>query len=121
MGSTREREKFRKVVVRAYGHSEMYSVARSFRGGTLPTLITRIAGPHSIPSVLRDLAELFISLQDWRHLADYDLATTFLRGDVLTLIDDVEQAVADWNSIRTDPAARLFLICLLVWEKIRSK
>src|SRR5262249_43105354 len=58
VGSTRERDRFRKVVARAYGHSEMYSVARTFRGGTLPALITRIAGPLSIPSVLRDLAEL---------------------------------------------------------------
>src|SRR5262249_51237905 len=121
VGSTREREKFRKVVARAYGHGEMYSVARTFRGGTLPAILLRIVGPLSVPQILRNLAELFVDLQDQRHLAEYDLATSFLRGDVLTLIDDVEQAVADWNAIRTDPAARLFLMCLLVWEKIRSK
>jgi hypothetical protein len=121
VGSTGERESFRRVLVRAYGHSEMLSVARTFRGGTLPATITRLVGTLPVPPVLRNLAELFLNLQEQRHLADYDLAAAFLRQDVLALIDDVERAVADWATIRTEPAARFFLICLLVWEKIRNK
>ena len=121
VGSKGERESFRKTLARAYGHNEMQSVARTFRGGTLTATITRIVGPLPIPPMLRRLAELFVSLQDERHLAEYDPAASYLREEVDSLIDDVEQAVNDWGTLRTDPAARFFLICLLTWEKIRNK
>src|SRR5262249_50955674 len=117
VGTSGGREQFRRMLARAYLHGEMASAAKTFRGGTLPATVTRVVGTLTIPTVLRNLAELFTNLQDRRHLADYDLSATFLREGVLDLIDDVEQAVADWATIRTEPAARFFLICLLVWDK----
>lgn len=58
-------------------------------------------------------------LEQARHLADYDLGETFYRNDVLSLIDDIEQRIEDWRQIEGDPTARLFLVSLLVWERIR--
>ena len=73
------------------------------------------------PPVLRELAQLFTDVQDQRHFADYDLATGFFRNRILDLIDDVERNIRDWDTIRNTPAARFFLVGLLVWDKVRNK
>ena len=62
-----------------------------------------------------------LTVQEQRHLADYDLSATFVRSDVVNLVDHVEQVIADWKIIRTDPEARFFLMSLLVWQRVRSK
>jgi hypothetical protein len=121
VGSARDREPLRHMLARAYGHSEMASAAKTFRGGNLPAAMTRVVGTLNFPVHLRNLAELLVNLQDQRHLADYDLATTLLRSNVLNLVDAVEQAITGWARIRAESAAQFFLICLLVWDKIRNK
>jgi len=120
-GSSRSREPGRLVLTRAYGHAEMLAVARAFEAGNFPAVITRIMPVLPVPRELHDVAELFRILQVQRHRADYDLVERFARQDLLDFVDAVERAFRDWRTIRNDPAARLFLICLLVWDRVRSK
>jgi hypothetical protein len=54
-------------------------------------------------------------------LADYDLAETFQRNDVLATIDDVAERISDWEAIEGDLSARLFLLLLLTWERIAKR
>lgn len=121
VGSTGQRERFRKATARAYVHGEMAAAAKTFRGGALPAAIQRSVGPLTVPGELRDLASRFLDAQDERHLADYDLSATFLRRDVIGLIGNIEQAIAEWNRVRSHPASQFFLIGLLVWERIRRR
>jgi hypothetical protein len=67
------------------------------------------------------VASVFVDLQEQRHRADYDLSAKFLRHDVINLIDLVDAAMKVWNGIRNDPAARLYLLSLLVWDRIRGR
>ena len=121
VGSTGQREQFRKATARAYAHGEMAAAAKTFCGGTLPAAVQRSVGTLTIPRELRDLASRFLDAQDQRHLADYDLSVTFLRGDVIDLIGNIEQAVHDWDRVRSHPASQFFLVCLLVWDRIRRR
>jgi hypothetical protein len=69
---------------------------------------------------LRTIAEVFGDLQASRHRADYDLSEEYFPDDVNILIDHVETAVEGWEAIRAEPAARLFLLSLLVWDRIKA-
>src|SRR5262245_16524514 len=44
VGTTGVREQFRRMLARAYGHGEMASAGKTFRGGTLPATISRVMG-----------------------------------------------------------------------------
>jgi hypothetical protein len=110
-----------KVLARAFMHGEMVAAAKTFAGGSLPPSLNQRLGVLSIPTPLRALAERFVTAQERRHLADYDLLETFWRRDVISLIRSIDQAINGWKAIRTDPAAHFFLIALLVWNRIRDK
>ncbi len=72
----------------------------------------------AVPPELRYVAHTFLELQERRHNADYDLALRFNRHDVLGLCDKVDQAMANWETVRIEPIARLFILSLLVWERM---
>lgn len=121
LGTTVPRAGLRDLLARAYTHTEMAATARTFAGGTLPAAQSQRLGAPAIPGALRTLAGTFLDAQDQRHLADYDPGGSFNRDGVITLIDSVELAIAGWPTIRDDLTAELFLISLLVWNRIRDK
>jgi hypothetical protein len=121
LGATPARAALRDLLARAFTHTEMAATARTFAGGTLPAAQNQRLGAPAIPEALRVLANTFLDAQDQRHLADYDPGGSFSRGDVLAFIDSVELAIAGWPTIRDDLTAELFLISLLVWNRIRDK
>lgn len=121
VGSTNHREALRRVAARAFQHGEMADAAKSFRSGTLPPPVTRIAGVVSVSSQLRDVTRVFVLAQEQRPLADCDLAETFLRSDVTALIGRIEKVIENWDGIRSDPATRLFLLGLLTWNRVRGR
>ncbi len=121
LGTTGPRAGLRDLLARAFAHTEMASAARTFGGGTLPAALSRRLGAPPISQPLRVLADTFVEAQDRRHLADYDPGASFNRATVLAFIDVVEQAIAGWPAIRDDLSAELFLIALLVWNRIRDK
>src|SRR5262245_28705078 len=90
VGRAGDRESLRQLLGRAYTHTEMAAVARTFRGGILPAAILRALGSVVVPIEMRELARQFIEAQDERHLAEYDLSTSWIRGEVLDLTDAIE-------------------------------
>jgi hypothetical protein len=87
----------------------------------LPSEWQRISGVTIVPKQLKGVAGAFVLVQEARHAADYDLSRRFYRQDVLAMIDRVEAAMADWSAIQTEPAARLYLISLLVHKKLQGR
>jgi len=120
-GSTGDRERFRRVMARAYGHSEMASVSRTFRGGNLPAYLNQTLGSVVIPDGLKAVAICFLRLQDQRHLAEYDLGAVYSRAEVLGLISTVEQVIENWSTIKADPATRFYLMCLPLWDRLKGR
>jgi hypothetical protein len=66
------------------------------------------------------VAQTFVSLQQARHDADYDLSEQFDRLDVLQKIADARQAMDDWKSVRKTPHANVFLTSLLFQKRLRG-
>jgi hypothetical protein len=99
-------------------------MAEAARAFNLPTLAAHLFKGRlatmgiALPPELRHVAQTFLELQARRHEADYDLTQRFNRRDVLALCDKVEQAMRNWESIRNEPIARLFILALLFWERM---
>lgn len=121
IGAGQERSGIRKLLARGFAHTEMMSAARSFAGGNLPDVVQRVLGGVVIPPDLREMALLFIDAQDRRHLADYDLSSQFVRGDVLAFVARVRRVIEAWMAIENDEATQLFMLGLLHWNRIKNR
>ena len=113
--------KLRTLVRRAFSHSEMKKAAKSLAsGGSLPEHVDAIF-QGTIPPELRAIAKSFITLQEHRHEADYDLNTSFRKSQVADLIGLARKAFADWAAVKARPADRaaveLFLTSMLLWDR----
>jgi len=95
----------------------MKKASQAFAGGTLPPKFGAVTGVAPIPNALRDVAMVFVDLQQARHEADYNLAKRFTRRQAKTLIDRAAQAFQDWQAVRGSDHARLYLACLLLWDR----
>jgi hypothetical protein len=121
IGNVRERKPLRHALARAYDHGEMASAAKSFYGGTLPAPIQWHVGKLMVTAELKQMAGLFLEAQEQRHLADYDLTAVFRREEAIALIERVRQVFEDWDAIADDPATHFFLVCLLIWNRLKSR
>jgi len=85
-------------------------------GGTLKVTVAKGLPPtFSIPVEIKDVAEKFGQLQQWRQLAEYDRTERFLREDVLGLVAQAEVAVDTIESLASSMEKKFFLVCLLAW------
>ena len=102
---------------RAYGHNEMYEVSKAFAHGDWPRLFDPLRGICFIPDEVKRVAQTFADLQQARHAADYDLTVRFSRSDTLDLVERAEKAFRDWQAIRNEDLARIYLACFLLWKQ----
>jgi hypothetical protein len=72
--------------------------------------------PEAISADLKTVANTFISLQELRHSADYNLGETFIREDVLVHIERVESAFKSWKRETNSANAKAFLLLLLIYR-----
>ena len=116
------------MIARSYGHGKMLDVSKLFAKGDLPKnlhpLKATFADParKSVVAQLKAVAQAFVDLQQARHEADYNLRKSFTRGEVNNLVRLAEVAFTDWNAIRKDDLARIYLACFLVlddWNRQR--
>ena len=64
------------------------------------------------PEVIR-FGDLFVSMQEKRHTADYDPLSVFQRADVVPMVEEVEVAIADLRIVpRSDLRALVALVLL---------
>jgi hypothetical protein len=75
--------------------------------------------PPLEPEIVQ-MAATFVSLQQARHNADYDLSEQFDRFDVLQKIEDARQAIIGWKRVHKAPHARVFLTALLLQNRWRG-
>jgi uncharacterized protein (UPF0332 family) len=101
---------------RAFDHGVMKQASQDFTNpqpGRLPAL----TGGAPVPAALGQVASTFVTLQEMRHEADYNVERRFTRAEVNTLVAQAQQAFRDWRAVRTDPVARSYLAALLLGKK----
>ncbi len=101
-------------IERAFRHDNMKEISRVVSTGAWKSWST----PQlTAPIELKKLAEIFILLQEARHLADYDNTKMWTSTEVDTRLNDAHAAFQYWRKIQTDPAAHEFLLALLIGKK----
>lgn len=103
---------------RLFEHGDMKQASKEF-GANRPNAeqLQKLTGGPPIPAGVQQVAQTFLELQEERHEADYDLEKVFTRADVNRLVARTRQAFQQWNLIRTDPIALLYLAAMLPWKK----
>ena len=104
-------ERLRTQAQRAFNHSEMKNTCKQIAKSS-GFLLGLVVAP--LESELKTVAEVFVELQQQRHLADYDLSQSFNRIDVLGIVAKANSAISAWNRVRNTPNANVFLTALLI-------
>jgi uncharacterized protein (UPF0332 family) len=65
-------------------------------------------------SALGLVAKIFVELQDLRHIADYDNATSWTRLDAIVPIASAKSAFRAWDDIKHTDIAQEYLVSLLI-------
>lgn len=109
----------RHLVSRAFIHSEMNRASKCFAGGHLARRFDNLPCGRSVPAKLKVVAGAFVNLQQARHEADYNLASSFSKAEVMDLLNLAEQAFQEWSEVKTDEweFARVYLLSLLLWDR----
>jgi hypothetical protein len=101
---------------RSFGHKGLKDISKSFAAGQpdIPEPLKSTKAP-AVHDYLRQFARAFISLQDARHEADYNLPRRFARTEALDHLATARDAISAWKRLQhQDPdQARLYLFCLL--------
>ncbi len=104
-----------QALARAFSHTNMREVCELVTKQPLPPILVPLLG-SSVPDELRQVADKFVALQDWRHNADYNVSLIFTRNEGRERIDDLEDVFAAWKLIPT-AIANPFLILLLLGKR----
>jgi hypothetical protein len=120
MGTGHPQLPYRNVLGRAFSHKAMKGACRSFAGGVMPTRVAN-ALPSGFVVPVEILAQEFVHLQAQRHLADYDRSASFLRADVLFLVQSVDDAIRGFRLLPTSDAKKFFLACLWAWSVLGNR
>jgi uncharacterized protein (UPF0332 family) len=106
-------------VSRAFLHGEMKQACFAFKRTPLADPLNGLLGGVVSPDI-EALATAFISLQEVRHIADYDTGTVFSRSGTLAIIAKAEATFSHWRSIEGTDEATVFLATLAFgarWSK----
>lgn len=120
-GAVQGSDDLRNLMARAFEHADIKGAARAFASGNPPDLIKRALAGQPIPTELQEFTQTFVELQERRHQADYDLSSRFIRDNVLTNIQRVEEAIVNWEQIDRDHATGVFLLCVHTWNRIHRR
>lgn len=111
----------RGILARAFDHGGMRKVSKSFASGMLPKKLNPpLLNLGVLPKDISAVADAFQTLQDSRHAADYDPLWRWERDEVITLVDSAAEAMRLWPGVRNTPAGRLYLMALLVRDRVRE-
>lgn len=115
-----DNKQLRLLLRRVFQHTEMKNAARAFAGGNLPDVLKNVF-PSPISPELKKIAQTFVNLQVARHEADYDFTKDFTRHEAKELVESVVDAFQVWKTIKKSPEARLFMVALLEFDRLRRR
>ena len=104
----------RRGLERAFRHNSMKEISGLVSKGAWTGWSTP---PLTVPTELKELAEVFTKLQEARHMADYDNTKIWTSTEVDARLNDARTAFQNWQKIQNDPAAHEYLLALLIGKK----
>jgi uncharacterized protein (UPF0332 family) len=115
----------RDLARRAVAHTRLKDVCQEFLKPTPRDLLkpywapAGIRGNNDIATVCQNL----ISLQEFRHVADYDFSVSVSRSQALDACDNATEAMEAWNTVKTrhPDAVALFSMCVLLWPGLSAR
>ena len=102
---------------RSYTHGEMKKVSGMVALDRLPKAILPGRTGYTAPPDLKLVANTFVTLQQARHEADYDVTRVFLRREVREFVYQSREAFTAWDRVKKSDDARLYLACFLLWDR----
>jgi uncharacterized protein (UPF0332 family) len=99
--------------MRAFDHKTMKAVCREYASLSANAAGQLVKENVRVPRQVQNIASEFVSLQQARHQADYDLSTSVTHAEADTDVMRAELAFLDWATVRADPDADAFLAELL--------
>jgi len=102
-------------IQRWFEHAEMKRVCGRFVSTKLDKPLLDLIG-DSASSDLRNVAQSFITLQEARHSADYDLSYSFTSAEARQLVLLAVGAMSSWDHIAASAEANIFILSLLMWK-----
>ena len=125
LGNQHNQAGFRHALGRAFTHTAMKAACTGFGGGNLKKDICKglplVGGSYVILKPIQNLAAAFVELQRRRHLADYDRTENFRRSDVMLLIDQAMNQVADFEQLPPSDDRNFFLACLWAYKELSNR
>jgi hypothetical protein len=104
---------------RAFSHTTMRKVCDIYaksKTRRLPAPLDKVTSEIPDPRLVQ-VADIFVSLQEARHSADYDMAATIDRAEVVTLLEMAEYAQWKLDEICPLPETTVFLTALLLFDR----
>ena len=102
-------------IQRWFEHAEMKRVCGRFLSARLDKPLLDLIGDTASPS-LRNVAQSFITLQEARHSADYDLSFSVPSAEARQLVLLAVGAMNSWDNIKDSAEANIFVLSLLMWK-----
>lgn len=106
-------------VARAFAHSSMRKVCDAYvrsPGQPFPPALAQL-NPGTPNSRLVNVVTTFASLQEARHLADYDLMSRVDYPSTVRPVGAADSAISNFTAIQTLPETQVFLIALLLADR----
>lgn len=85
---------------RTHQHGDMKKVSTLFLQSKLPRALQPSAGGYATPPDLQIVADRFVTLQQARHEADYDLTRIFTRQEALDRVEQARDAFHAWENVK---------------------
>ena len=106
--------KLRNGLARSFEHTTMKEASKRFQQQNAPQYAS-----YHLPAVLqlRELAAIFVQLQEKRHTADYDNGTFWTRTEALSHVTQARRAFQLWDALRDEPVAQEYLLALLAKKR----
>ena len=106
-------------LARQFDHKRMKEASVALVNRLTPerTKLKRPSRNYDVLNFLFSVANTFITLQQERHRADYNLSISIPRKDAQTLHDDTTAAFESWSEIKDEPLAHDYLYSLLFKDR----
>jgi hypothetical protein len=102
-------------IQRWFNHGEMKIICGRFMAPVLSQPLLDLIGPAVSPD-LQTVARNFVTLQEARHSADYDLSYPVDFAETLGLVVLSIEAKEAWQRVQGSAEANIFMLSLLMWK-----
>lgn len=113
MGPGQEQRAGFTILYRSFDHRHMKIICLALRVSTLKDRYEQLLRRNSVSQAARDFAGAFASLQDVRHLADYDPVVEFVPAQVSALIDSADAAMSAFDRVTPDEQADVLALLMV--------